>query len=188
MATRSQKIPLGRVNEMDFQEFTETFDSIIERTPLAAAAVWSQRPFESLLALHKAFSDFLRNHLSPTAAVGVIRCYPDLAGKLAESSQLSEESTREHEAAGLFGLSESEKRRLSSLNDRYKQKFNFPFVVCARENKVQSIFDGLEARLENAVADEERQALKEISKIAWHRLNDMIVANVEKDAHFATKL
>lgn len=189
MAAQSQKkqLTLAQVNEMDFQDFTEAFGSVIERTPLVAATVWSHRPYESLTALHRAFSDLIQADLPLKARVGIIRCYPDLAGKLAESDQLSEESTREHKAAGLLGISETEKRKMTSLNERYKEKFCFPFVVCARENKVESIITGLESRLKNALEDEQRGALEEISKIAWHRLKD-IVADDQTNSQFALNL
>ena len=175
MSQEKTLLTLEQVNRMDFQQFTETFSGIIEQTPLVAATVWSYRPFNNLTTLHKAFTDFIQRDIYPEARCGIIRCYPDLAGKLTRSSQLSEESTREHKAAGLLELNDSERKELSSLNETYKNKFGFPFVICARENKKEAIFTGLKTRLGNSLADEEEQALKEITKIAWHRLNDVII-------------
>ena len=174
---QQQKLTIQQVNRMGFQEFTEMFSSVIEHTPLAAATVWIYRPYDSLSALHKAFANFVQIDLSPAARTGIIRCYPDLAGKIAQSNQLSQESTREHKAAGLLELSDSEKEELTVLNERYKEKFGFPFVICARENKKEAIFAGLKARLVNALAEEEELALKEISKIAWYRLNEKVAGS-----------
>ena len=174
MADFQRKVTIQQVNRMNFQEFTETFSSIIECTPLAAATVWSYRPYSSVAALHEAFTNFIQTDLCPAAQAGIIRCYPDLAGKIAQSNQLSEESTREHEAAGLLQLSDSEKEELTTLNERYKEKFSFPFVICARENKKEAIVSGLKVRLENRAAEEEHIALKEINKIAWYRLNEKV--------------
>jgi 2-oxo-4-hydroxy-4-carboxy-5-ureidoimidazoline decarboxylase len=175
MSARKKLLSLEEVNGMDFQQFSETFGSVIEQTPLVATTVWSCRPFQDLATLHKAFTDFIQKDIFPEARSGIIRCYPDLAGRLAQESQLSEESTREHKAAGLLELSDSEKRELNSLNERYKEKFGFPFVVCARENKKEAVFAGLRARLGNSLQEEEKQALKEICKIAWYRLNDVVI-------------
>ena len=175
MAAERKKLSLEEVNGMDFQQFSETFGSVIEQTPLVAATVWSFRPFQDLATLHKAFSDFIQKDIFPEARAGIIRCHPDLAGRLAQTNQLSEASTREQKAAGLSELSDSEKRELNSLNERYKERFGFPFVVCARENKKEAIFAGLRARLGNSLQEEEQQALKEISKIAWYRLNDIVI-------------
>lgn len=177
MADGKKRLSLEEVNGMDFQQFTETFGSVIEQTPLVAATVWSSRPFQDLPSLHKAFTDFIQRDIFREARAGIIRCHPDLAGRLAEANQLSEESTREQKAAGLLELSDSERRELNSLNESYKERFGFPFVVCARENKKESIFAGLTARLGNSLQDEEQQSLKEISKIAWHRLNDIVISD-----------
>lgn len=40
---------------MDFGEFVDVFGNVIERCPLIAAAVWSQRPFSGLEDLEKHF-------------------------------------------------------------------------------------------------------------------------------------
>lgn len=175
MSERKKLLSLEEVNRMDFQQFTETFGSVIEQTPLVAATVWSYRPFQDLAALHKAFANFIQRDIFPEARAGIIRCHPDLAGRLAQASQLSEASTREQKAAGLLELGDSERRELNSLNESYKKRFGFPFVICARENKKEAIFAGLKVRLGNSLQDEERQALEEIGKIAWYRLNDIVV-------------
>lgn len=44
---------------MDFGEFVDVFGNVIERCPLIAAAVWSQRPFSDLEDLEKHFSAFI---------------------------------------------------------------------------------------------------------------------------------
>ena len=51
---------------------------------------------------------------------GMLRCIPDLAGRLAAAGQLSAESKLEQKAAGLDELSAEEKRQLQIFNQRYK--------------------------------------------------------------------
>ncbi|XP_066115050.1 putative 2-oxo-4-hydroxy-4-carboxy-5-ureidoimidazoline decarboxylase isoform X1 [Saccopteryx bilineata] len=50
---------MEKVNSMDFGEFVDVFGNVIERCPLIAAAVWSQRPFSDLDDLEKHFSAFI---------------------------------------------------------------------------------------------------------------------------------
>ncbi|EPQ14565.1 2-oxo-4-hydroxy-4-carboxy-5-ureidoimidazoline decarboxylase [Myotis brandtii] len=50
---------MEKVNSMDFGEFVDVFGNVIERCPLIAAAVWSQRPFSDLEDLEKHFSAFI---------------------------------------------------------------------------------------------------------------------------------
>lgn len=44
---------------MDFGDFVDVFGNVIERCPLVAAAVWSQRPFSDLEDLEKHFFAFI---------------------------------------------------------------------------------------------------------------------------------
>lgn len=176
---KAKSILIEEMNSLDYPDFISHFGSVIEHGALAAASVWSARPFSSAQALHQAFEEFLFS-LSPRAKEGVIRCYPDLAGKLAEENRLTEDSQKEHRAAGLLEMSENEKAELRSLNFPYKKKFSFPFVICAMENKKEAIMRGIRARLENKHSEEVDNALKEISKIAYHRIINYVVDNASK--------
>lgn len=169
----SKKVSVDQINRMDYTDFISTFGSVIEHCYLAAATVWSSRPFPDSQGLHQVFADFLHS-LSTQAKSGVIRCHPDLAGRLAEEKKLTKESLSEQKAAGLLELTATERHKLASLNTSYKAKFGFPFVICARENKKEMIMKGIESRLENSVAEEVETALLEISKIAFHRIKDIV--------------
>ncbi len=177
-----KKLSLEEVNKMDYPEFISLFDAILEHGTLAAATVWASRPFYSLQELHHAFQRFIQT-LTPESKEGLIRCYPDLAGKLAEENKLSGHSLEEHRGAGLLELSDLEKGVLRALNSSYKEKFGFPFVVCARENKKEAILSGIKGRLENSCSEEAERAVVEIGKIAYHRLNGII-----QDAPYQPKL
>ena len=173
MEPPKKKLSLEEVNKMDYPEFISHFDAILEHGALAAGTVWAWRPFPSLQALHQAFLTFIQA-LSPESKEGLIRCHPDLAGKLAEENKLSEHSMAEQKGSGLLELSDLEKGVLRALNARYQEKFAFPFVVCARENKKEAILSGIKHRLENGHLEEAERAVAEIGKIAYHRLNGII--------------
>lgn len=57
---------------------------------------------------------------------------------------------------------------------RYKAKFGFPFIICARENKVASIMEGLQSRYNNTLAQEILTAVGEIKKICRLRILDLV--------------
>jgi 2-oxo-4-hydroxy-4-carboxy-5-ureidoimidazoline decarboxylase len=105
---------------------------------------------------------------------GVLRCHPDLAGRLAQTQALSAESTGEQQAAGLLHLNDEEKQILGRLNDAYKAKFGFPFIICVRQNKKEAIFRGIEQRLNNSREQELAAAVEEVKKIGTLRLNDIL--------------
>ena len=102
------------------------------------------------------------------------RAHPDLVGKAALAGTLTPESTREQSSAGLDRLSAEEIATFTRLNQAYKDKFGFPFVICARQNKKDSILAGFARRLDNSRAEEIAAALGEIAKISYLRLLDKV--------------
>ena len=45
-------------------------------------------------------------------------------------------------------------RNCSQLNQKYRDQFGFPFIICAREHTKEEIPDAIEARLANSRAQE----------------------------------
>ena len=103
----------------------------------------------------------------------LIRAHPDLAGKAQVSGELTVESTTEQASAGLDQCTHAEYEQLHSLNDRYKEKFGFPFVMAVRNSNRQQILQMFERRLQNEYDGEFEAALVEIHKIARLRLEAM---------------
>ena len=62
----------------------------------------------------------------------LIRSHPDLAGKLARAGTLTDASTREQAGLGLDRLSDVDYENFSQKNETYREKFGFPFIICAR--------------------------------------------------------
>lgn len=169
-----ERISIAEVNGMGFAEFTRVFAAIVEYTPLVAAIVWSSRPFADLASLNAAFTGFIRA-LSAEAQAGVLRCYPDLVAKIDILYRgVSAVSQKEQKFAGLHQLSEEERRELIHLNNCYKEKFSFPFVLCTRDNRKEAIIKALRARMGNERAVEIRNAIDEICKIVLYRLQSIV--------------
>ena len=105
---------------------------------------------------------------------GILRVHPDLAGKLAENGQLTTESASEQSQANLDQLSPQEKAILGVLNCQYKEKFGFPFVICARLNKKEAIIEGLKTRSNHPVEAEVQVGIEEVMKICELRLKDIV--------------
>ena len=74
-------------------------------------------------------------------------------------------------------MADEERHKMSELNEKYKQKFGFPFVICARENKKDAILQGLERRLENSPESEAVTGVNEVKKICRLRLWDIVDEN-----------
>ena len=155
--------------------FTAALGDIYEHSPWVAQAAAARRPFPKLAALHAAMADAVR--AAPEAArLELVRAHPDLAGKAARASTLTAASTGEQASAGLDRLSEEEFARFHRLNDAYRLKFGFPFIVCVRRHGKESILRQFERRLEHSAEAELATALDEIVRIAALRLDQRVSA------------
>lgn len=165
---------LADLNAAGRDAFVAALGHVFEHSPWVAAAAWERRPFADVAALHAAMVAAVAG-AGPERQLALIRAHPDLAGRLALAGQLTAESSREQAAAGLDALSPDELRRFAAYNEAYKERFGFPFVICARENKKAAILAAFPVRLAHAPDDEVATALAEIAKIARLRLDDLVV-------------
>ncbi|CAL8294397.1 unnamed protein product [Lota lota] len=164
------------INLLSYEDFVSTFGNVVERCPIITAAVWSKRPYPSVAALEAAINDFIEA-LPESGKEGILRCHPDLAGKDLQSGTLTPESREEQGQAGLDRMDASEVSRMTRLNSEYKERFGFPFVVCARMNNKTTIVEQLRDRLRNTHAQERARAIEEVKKICHLRLRGLVLSN-----------
>lgn len=145
---------------------------MFEDTPAIAEKVWHQRPFADLTALHQSMVAVV-NNLNTDEQLDLIKAHPDLGSK----TEMAEASVQEQAGVGLDRLSESEYQRFQSLNQAYQNKFNFPFIIAVKHHTKESILAAFITRLENNPEQEKQQALTEINKIAWLRLESLVKSN-----------
>ena len=166
------KMNLAQLNSLAAEEFVRLVGPVFEHSPWIAAAVVLQRPFATVEVLHRALCQAVTS-----AEVGrqlaLIQAHPDLVGRLALAGQLTRESLGEQASAGLDQLTPEEVALFQQNNAAYKEKFGFPFVICARLNKKEAILNGFKVRLQNSRDREVQAALGEIFKIAELRLRDL---------------
>ena len=104
----------------------------------------------------------------------LIEAHPDLAGKLALAKTLTADSTREQASAGLDRLTPEELRQFGELNDAYRARFGFPFIMAVKGKSKADILAAFRARLANDADAETKTALAEIDRIAALRLKDIL--------------
>ena len=106
--------------------------------------------------------------------LALINAHPDLAGRLARAGRLTADSSKEQASAGLDMLTDEERSRFEKLNDDYKARFGFPFIMAVKGATKAQILDAFERRLGHDEAQEFATALEQIEKIARLRLDDML--------------
>ena len=65
--------------------------------------------------------------------------------------------------------------RLHDLNQIYRAKFGFPFIIAVRNHTKTSILEAFVQRIANSPDAEMAQALAEIAQIAGFRLQEQVV-------------
>jgi 2-oxo-4-hydroxy-4-carboxy-5-ureidoimidazoline decarboxylase len=168
-----RKTTLDNLNAMGEPEFVAAIGHVFEHSPWIAQRTFPKRPFNSIASLHETLVETVRAS-GDDEKLGLIRAHPDLVGKMAREGGLTRESTAEQRAAGLAALSADEVRRFDEYNAAYRERFGVPFVICARENKVDAILAAFPVRLNNTREREIDTALGEIYKIARLRLIDAV--------------
>ena len=162
---------LSELNRMSQEEFVTALGAVYEHTPAIAQAAWTKQPFNDLTSLHQAMVNVVEA-LSQEEQLALIRAHPDLGSK----AKMADASVQEQAGVGLNQLTPDEYNRFVSLNQAYKEKFGFPFIVAVKYHTRASILDAFEQRLANTIEVERAQALSEINQIAQVRLEKLVEA------------
>ncbi len=164
---------LSNLNARSVEDFVGQLGGVYEHSPWVAEAVASQRPFadrDDLIAAMRAVVEAA----SDERKLILIRAHPDLAGKLARAGALTEESKREQAGLGLDRLTDEEFEAFTDFNERYRERFGFPFIICARLTTKQGVLDAFARRIGQTSEEEMRTALQEIHHIARLRILDLV--------------
>ena len=162
-------LKVEEVNALERHQFTQTFAPLFEHSPWIAARTAGKRPFDGRNDFFAALCETVMK-ASDGEKMGLIRAHPDLVGR----EVLTRESKNEQKSAGLGQLSPDEIGQFRQYNEQYRERFGFPFVICARLNKKEAILEAFPVRLQNSREKEMEVALGEIFKIAELRLKDLV--------------
>lgn len=164
-----------RPSEMERDAFVARFADIYEHSAWIAEAVYDRGLSgreDSADGLAEAMGTVLAG-ADDEAKLRLIRAHPDLAGRAAIAGDLTTSSKSEQAGAGLDQCTPDEFRRFQGLNDGYKTKFGFPFILAVAGRDRHQILDAFEERIRNDPAEEFREALRQIDRIARLRLQAM---------------
>lgn len=166
---------VAEISALSRDEFVDRLGHLFEGSPWIVAETWASRPWGSVTELHAALLSTVLA-ASTDQHVALIQAHPDLVGRAALAGTLTRESTAEQRAAGLDpgALTAEEIRAFQELNEQYQARFGFPFVICARDHQKDDILAELSRRTGGERGEEIATALREIGRIAWWRLQDVV--------------
>ena len=157
------------INTSTEDEFMDTLGGIYEHSPWVAEQVFPLRPFDDLAQLQEAMATMV-NQAPDEQKITLLRAHPELAGKEAEKGELTADSRKEQGRAGLDQCSPGELAIIRDCNQRYREKFGFPFIIAVSGLNRQQVINAMQTRLNHSAEEEFATALAEVDKIAWIRL------------------
>jgi 2-oxo-4-hydroxy-4-carboxy-5-ureidoimidazoline decarboxylase len=177
----SQK-SLSDLNACSKDDFVGALANIFEYSPWIAEQAASARPFAGVKELFAAMKAAV-DHATPEHRLALIKAHPDLANKTQRAAGLTAESSAEQNSVGLDRLSDAEYEAFDQVNNAYRARFGFPYIVCVRRHTKDSILRDFEHRLPNDADSEIRKSLEEICRIAALRVDQLVISDDRLKVH-----
>ncbi len=177
----SQKT-LSDLNACSKDDFVAALANIFEYSPWIAEQVASVRPLAGVKQLFDAMKAVV-DRAPSELRLGLIKGHPDLANKTQRAAGLTAESTAEQNGAGLDRLSDAEYVAFEHVNNAYRAKFGFPYIVCVRRHTKDSILRDFERRLPNDAKTETQKSIEEIFRIAALRVDQLVIGDDRLQVH-----
>ena len=160
---------IDKFNKLSKAEFISIFGNIFEKTEWVAEKCYESKPYNNLdelvLKMMKIFENIEKErHLE------ILNSHPDLAVE----KKLTEDSKNEQKNASLNQCTDEELVEFKKLNEEYKKKFGFPFIVAVKGKNKKEILNSFRQRITNNINLEFEEAKKQVKKIASFRLSEII--------------
>jgi len=178
---RVVSLTLAQLNAASAGEFVELLDGLYEHSPWIAARAADAAPFATLAQLKHALVRVVRE-ATRDEQVALVRAHPELAGKARIA--LTKDSAGEQALSGLTHCSPEEFARLHALNEAYRARFGWPFILAVRGPRGSGltraqVIETFARRAEgHDAAFELAECLRQVHRIAELRLDERVDGSV----------
>ncbi|MEO8080234.1 MAG: 2-oxo-4-hydroxy-4-carboxy-5-ureidoimidazoline decarboxylase, partial [Caldimonas sp.] len=172
----SDALTLARLNGASHTDFVALLAGTYEQSPWIVERAWPRGPFASLAQLKRALVEVV-TEAERDEQLALLRAHPELAGKAMAAGTLTAESNREQGKVGLTACTPAELATIAGLNEAYRKRFGFPFMLAVRGPRgtglaKAQIIATFRRRLENHPDFEFAEALRNVHRVAELRLDD----------------
>jgi 2-oxo-4-hydroxy-4-carboxy-5-ureidoimidazoline decarboxylase len=176
MNTLMHSLSIDQINQLSEDEFVGLFGQVVEHSSWVAKAASHARPYRNFADLYAAMANAI-SQAGPGVWAQILNLHPELSGKEAQEGALTDFSVSEQAGLGLDRLSKDEFQKIQGFNQRYKEKFGFPFVVCVKQlqNRGQ-LFSEMERRLSLSGPEELKTGIGQVMEICRLRLHQIVTA------------
>jgi len=160
---------IDKFNQLNKSEFISIFGNVFEKTEWIAERCHESKPYNNLDELVSKMMKIFEN-IEKEKHLEILNSHPDLA----VAKKLTEDSKNEQKNASLNQCTDEELVEFKKLNEEYKKKFGFPFIVAVKGKNKKEILNSFRQRITNNINLEFEEAKKQVKKIANFRLSEII--------------
>ena len=158
-----------KFNKLGKTEFISIFGNIFEKTEWIAERCYESKPYNNLDELISKMMEIFEN-TEKEKHLEILNSHPDLAVE----KKLTNDSKNEQKNANLNQCTNEEFMEFKKLNEEYKKKFGFPFIIAVKGKNKEEILINFRQRITNNINSEFEEAKKQVKKIASFRLGEII--------------
>jgi OHCU decarboxylase len=160
---------VDKVNKLSKSDFISIFGNVFEKTEWIAEKAYNSKPYKNFEELFLKMMKIFENS-EKESHLEILNAHPDLAIE----KKLTKDSRNEQENASLNECFEEEFKEFKKLNEEYKKKFRFPFIIAVKGKNKEEILNSFRQRITNNINLEFEEAKEQVKKIANLRLNEII--------------
>ena len=160
---------IDKFNKLNKPKFISIFGNIFEKTEWIAERCYESKPYNNLNDLISKMMEIFEN-TKKERHLEILNSHPDLAVE----KKLTDDSKNEQKNANLNQCTNEEFMEFKKLNEEYKKKFNFPFIIAVKGKNKEEILNSFRQRITNNINLEFEEAKKQVKKIASFRLSEII--------------
>jgi len=162
-------IDIKKINSLDKSEFLSIFGNVFEKNQWIVEKTYNSKPYKNFEELFSKMMEIFE-HSKKERHLEILNAHPDLAVE----KKLTEDSKNEQKNASLNQCTDEEFVEFRKLNNEYKKKFGFPFIIAVKGKNKEEILNNFRQRLTNNINLEFEEAKKQVKKIASFRLSEII--------------
>ena len=163
---------INKINKLSENAFCEVFGNVFENAKWISKDLYTHKPFSDYQDLSQKMLDIFEK-TSKESKLKIFNSHPDLADKL-KIGFLTPDSNKEQNEAGLDKCTIKEFDEFKNLNNQYKKKFGFPFILAVKGKTKIEILNNFKQRIACDISNEFIEASQQVKKIASLRINEII--------------
>ena len=160
---------IDKINKLSKPDFISVFGNIFEKTQWIAQKSYDLKPYKNYEELFLKMIEIFEN-TNKENHLKILNAHPDLAVE----KKLTKDSKNEQKNASLNQCTNEEFIEFKKLNEEYKVKFGFPFIIAVKGKNKEEILNSFRQRITNNINLEFEEAKRQVKKIASFRLSELI--------------